>query len=206
MMSSLSERQQLYTFGENGLRHAIIHDNGENGQLAFGVHIRLWRPYSPLTTVVVASSCHFSVCFFLAALFSFVCCCEFVFHVFPLFSAFCCPDPCVIVLYAISVRLFRLLGLLVFRSLFGSSPCSACFRSSAECDGFHLAAFFVYLFSGSDAILIASLHFIFLFVSIQHEMLADFIFLQLPMCLLICVRSNLPLQFLLCRFLHQCRS
>ena len=42
--------------------------------------------------------------------------------------------------------------------------------------GFHLAASCVDLFSGSDAILIASLHFIFLCVSIQHEMLAEFIF------------------------------
>ena len=136
MMSSLSERQQLYTFGENGLRHAIIHDDGGgDGQPAFGVHTRLWRPYSPLTPVVVASSFHFSVCLYLGAPFSFVCCCEFVFHVFTLFSAFCCPDPCIVVLCAISVRLFRLLGLeelisFVFPSLFWSSHCSARFRSS----------------------------------------------------------------------------
>ena len=38
--------------------------------------------------------------------------------------------------------------------------------------GFRLAAFFVHLASECDAILIANLHFIFLWISIQHGMLA----------------------------------
>ena len=41
--------------------------------------------------------------------------------------------------------------------------------------GFHSAGFFAHLFSGNDAILIASRHSILLCVSIQHGMLAFFI-------------------------------
>ena len=51
----------------------------------------------------------------------------------------------------------------VFPSPSWSSNTSVCSRR-----GFHLAALFVHLASGCDAILIANLHFIFLWVSIQR--------------------------------------
>ena len=41
--------------------------------------------------------------------------------------------------------------------------------------GFHFAAFFAHRSSGSDAILIVKRHFIFLYVSIQHRILASFV-------------------------------
>ena len=98
----------------------------------------LVRPSGNETLVVVASSCHSSARVYSAALFSFVCCCEFIFHFFPFCLVFCCPDPCVVVLYVIAFRLIRLFWLeelvyFVFPSFFWSFHDSACFRSSAEC-------------------------------------------------------------------------
>ena len=64
---------------------------------------------------------------------------------------------------------------------------------------FHPAAFLAHRFSGSDAITIAHRNVILLCVSIQHGISAALIRSSASAVLL-------PLQFMLCRLLHQYRS
>ena len=80
----------------------------------------------------------------------------------------------------VSFRLFSFLWLeeivyFIFPFLFWSSHWSACLVLGAE-SGFHFAAFFSHRSSGNDAILIDNRHFNRLCVSIQHGILAAFVF------------------------------
>ena len=109
------------------------------------------------------------------------CCrCVLTFHCFPSFSILGHFDPCVVVLYFIPFRLFSFLRLqgvvyFIFLSLFGL-PTGLFVWCLVLMLWFHFAAFFAHRSSGNDAILIANRQFILLFVSIQHGILAAFIF------------------------------
>ena len=92
----------------------------------------------------------------------------------------------------------------IFPSFLWSSCSSACFCSNAE-SRVPCCCCFVHLDSGCAAILIASLHVIFLCVSIQHGMLAAFCPLRL-VCFFSCFRYFLHLQLLPCPCRHLSRS
>ena len=101
--------------------------------------------------------------------------------------SFCCLHPCVVVLQIIPFGFFCFLRLqelidVVFPSLSRSSHWLALYLLLRP--GLHFAAFFDHLVSGCEAILIASLHFIFLCVVIQQGILAFLIFSSASLALL----------------------
>ena len=119
------------------------------------------------------------------------CCrCVFTCHCFPCFSMFDHSDPCVVVLYFVAFHLFSFLWLeefieFVFPSLFWSSHGLYVWCLMLR-PGFHSAAFFAHVSSGSEAGLIAKHHFILLCVSIR--MLAAFI-LSMAVAVILCMYS-----------------
>ena len=136
--------------------------------------------------------------------------CVFTFHCFPSFSICCHFDPCVVVLYFISFRLFRFLWLkegvhFIFPSLFfWSFHWSVCLVLGAEAwvpfCGFLLPM--VRLVPMQFSLRSAVSFFCAFQSSMGFGLLSSFQLLEL--CFFSCIQSNLLLQFRLCQITYRC--